>query len=146
MPAPQPVPLLSCNDPVQLARDLVGTPYCYSATLEDAPQVFNCYTFTQWIIYARHGILLPCYPEDQYAYELCAPAELDGLQRLDLVFTSGTARKCPFPIGHVGLATGENTIIHATNEYGKNKGGVFEISLDEFLTRRTYKGARRFLL
>ena len=142
----QRVPLLSCNNPIQLARNLVGSQYDYYARLEDAPQVFNCYTFTQWIVYAGCGILLPGYPEDQYACELCTPAELDCLQRLDLVFTSGITRKCPYPIAHVGLATGEGTIIHAANPSRKKVGGVFEVPLEEFLMGRTYKGARRILL
>ncbi len=43
-------------------------------------------------------------------------------------------------VGHVGLATGEGTIIHAAGK----RAGVVEIPVERFIGNRTLQGVRRF--
>ena len=44
-------------------------------------------------------------------------------------------------VGHVGIATENNTVIHA----GNSKVGVVETSLDKFVGKNKFRGARRYI-
>lgn len=67
-------------------------------------------------------------------------AELD---RGDLVFTSGFIDYYDFDpsdgVGHVGIATGEETIIHAANR----KLGLVETPVSDFLRKYSFRVVRR---
>ncbi len=114
---------------IQRARACIGvSSYRRNATHEEAPRVFNCFRFMQWLWDAA-GVLLP---DHLLIWPDAIRVDLIDIDMADLVFVPRSnyhIHKDDF--GHVGLATGENTIIHAT----KWKNGVVEEPMQEFLAR-----------
>lgn len=129
-------------DLISLARERIGTSkYHRNARLSEAPSVFDCSTFTKWL-YAQRGIWLPRRSIQQR--ELGDIINPLNLRAGDLVFRSGHIDYFLGDpndgVGHVGIATGEETIIHAAN----SKKGVIEVSANVF-EKRDFRGARRII-
>lgn len=124
---------------IERARSLIGkATYRGNATLDEAPSVVNCFRFTQWV-WCNAGITLP---DKQLTCPMVRIVEIDRLVAADLVFVprrNKTVETDDF--GHVGIATGENTVIHAT----KWRDTVVEDSLELFLSRGLL-GVRRVTL
>src|SRR3989344_4434342 len=74
------------TDIIGIAREQCGNIYKRSARISDAPQFFDCSTFTKWL-YAFRGIWLPRYAV--YQREFGVQVELDNLKAGDLIFTKG---------------------------------------------------------
>lgn len=111
---------------IERARSLIGkATYRGNAMLNEAPDVVNCFRFTQWV-WLSVGITLP---DKQLT---CPAVAINELAAADLVFVPRRNRTTATDdFGHVGIATGENTVIHAT----KWRNTVVEDSLDSFLSR-----------
>lgn len=129
-------------DLVALARDRVGKAiYRRGAHPDEAPNVFDCSSFVKWL-YSKRGIKLPRRSIQQS--EKGRKIELDSLAPGDLVFVSGAIdyfRSDPKKgIGHVGIATGEGTIVHAAN----SKVHIIETQTDVFVGRERFRIARRY--
>lgn len=96
----------------------------------------------KWL-YGRRGIWLPRYTIQQR--QLGEDVSLSHLLSGDLVFTKGRISwyddDPETGVGHVGVATGNETIIHAAN----SDSGVIEQPLEEFLRNDVFRGARRYL-
>ncbi len=118
---------------VELAQSLLGAPYKYGATPEEAPQVFDCSSFTQYL-YKKIGVELP----RSSILQATQGDEVNNKNELrpgDLLFfraASGHYNDRLFPnqavyIGHVALYLGENKIIYASDPLKK----VVEKSLAE---------------
>ncbi|OQB18819.1 MAG: Murein DD-endopeptidase MepS/Murein LD-carboxypeptidase precursor [Parcubacteria group bacterium ADurb.Bin192] len=131
-------------DMVALARGLIGrSRYVFDAKYKRAPQVVNCSSMVKWL-YARRGIWLPKYAVEQR--EMGKKVDKDGLKAGDLVFKAGTGWNLYhlYPdeaVGHVGLATGQGTVIHAAD----SKRGVVEDPIEHFVENGAYRGARRIM-
>ncbi len=133
------------SDPEQEARIRIHTLSVYKleASIHDAPTVVDCSSFVKWV-YAQAGISLPRPSIDQRA---CGQeVDLDSLQSGDLIFTTGPQNYFEHDpdkgVGHVGIATGLNTVIEASAKRKK----VVETDLDKFLgLARNFRGARRIL-
>lgn len=114
---------------VHRARSCIGlSTYRGSATLEDAPKVFNCFRFTQWL-WSFAGVALP---DQQILYPKAVPVGSSEVELADLIFIprlNYALNQDDF--GHVGIATDTQTVIHAT----KWKDGVIEESLATFISR-----------
>lgn len=130
-------------DLVALARERVGkSVYRLGARLKEAPDIFDCSSFTKWL-YGLRGIWLSRKAIQQREYgEAIRP---DEIAAGDLVFSSG-ARSLFYAdpqdgVGHVGIATGEGTIVHAANP----KLGVIEEPLEDFAKPKNLRGIRRYL-
>ena len=82
------------------ARSYIGTPYGAGG--------LDCSGFTS-AVYANLGVSLPDNPATQYGYG--APS---GAAAGDLVFFD----EAGYGISHVGIATGDGTVIHASTYYG----------------------------
>ncbi len=117
---------------IQMARELIGKSMYVKADLqiEDAPERVHCATFVAWL-YAQFGIWLPnkCLFQSLYGFEVKMSDRKEG----DLVFIKGhhglyisDPRK---KIGHVGILTKEDTIIHAAN----SRRHVVEDTWSEFI-------------
>lgn len=89
------------------ANSLLGKPYVYGAT---GPNSFDCSGFTQYI-YKYYGKTIPRTSSAQYAS--CTRVSKANLKPGYLVFFSSTAGGSS--VGHVGIYTGNNTIVHAAN-------------------------------
>ena len=130
-------------DIVALAKARIGTSeYRRSARSREAPAVLDCSSLIKWL-YAQRGIWLPRRSIQQREYgEAVLPQEIVAG---DVVFTSGMIDYYfddpSDGVGHVGIATGAGTIIHAANR----KIGVVECSLESFAHGRWFRGARRYV-
>lgn len=131
-------------DLVKIARSCIGkAAYKLGATQEQAPKIFDCSSFTKWI-YGHAGINLRRRTIQQF--EQSAPIHSQNISAGDLVFKSGQRhnwfRTDPkINMGHVGIATGEGTIVHAAN-HGR---GVTECPIEEFLDPKEFRGVGRII-
>lgn len=131
-------------DMVALARGLVGrSRYVFDAKYKRAPGVVNCSSMVKWL-YAKRGIWLPKYAVEQR--EMGRVVADDDLRAGDLLFKAGTGWNLydlhpSQAVGHVGMVTGQGTVIHAAD----SRRGVVEDSCEHFLRNGAYRGARRFI-
>ena len=130
-------------DIIVLARKCIGVSrYHRGARLSEAPDIVDCSSFVKWL-YAQRGIWLPRRSIQQR--ELGEVVHLHDLAAGDLIFTSGQIdyyhNNPSDGVGHVGIATGDTTVVHAANR----KTNVIESSLDAFVDKKNFRGARRYL-
>jgi len=130
-------------DIVLLARQCVGASrYRRGARLFEAPAVVDCSSFVKWL-YAQRGIWLPRRSVQQR--ELGEEVALAEIVPGDLVFASGRIdyyRDNPQDgVGHVGIATGDKTVIHAAN----SREHVIENPLAAFAEEKKFRGVRRYI-
>ena len=132
-------------DMVNEARNLMVTArYRFPGRMSACPDYFDCSSFIKYL-YGLKGIWLPRRSIQQ---SLCGEkvASLDDIKRHDLIFTNGLRanyylsdpQEC---IGHVALATGEGTIIQATERHN----GIGEITVADFIKSRSVKTIRRII-
>ncbi len=128
-------------DIVSLARSFIGVSrYQLGSTLGKAPLIVDCSSFTKYL-FAQKGIWIPRLSIQQRAIGI----PVDEVKEGDLVFTAVVKnnlyeKDSKDGVGHVGIATGENTVVHAN--YGRQS--VSEDSFELFI-RRGYRGVRRIL-
>ncbi len=129
-------------DIIALARKCINTSqYRRCAKSSEAPAVVDCSSFIKWL-YGQSGIWLPRRSIQQR--DMGEIVAFDDIRRSDVVFISGRVDyfhddPCD-GVGHVGIATGTGTVIHAAN----SKIGVIETPLSEFVDKK-FRGARRYL-
>lgn len=113
--------------------------YKRGSTIDMAPGVVDCSTFTNWL-YFQKGVKLPRYSIDQRDRLKIVVGEED-LQPGDLVFTSGRFNYYwddpSDGVGHTGIYTGNNTVIHAAGP----EVGVIEDPFTPFA--KNLRGIRR---
>lgn len=125
-------------------RGLVGnTEYLRGAEIWQAPRIVDCSTLVVWA-YSWLGVQMPRYAIEQA--KLGKPSDLPDLRLGDLVFTKGliprTDKAIPNGIGHVGIATGQGTVIHAKDV----KKGVVEEPIAKISSDlSTFRGVSRIL-
>jgi cell wall-associated NlpC family hydrolase len=107
---------------------MIGVPYAYGG---NGPRSFDCSGLTVWAMRAA-GIALPRTSYSQF--DAGAPVDRSSIQAGDLVFfdTDGSGAS------HVGVATGNATVISATAS-----SGVVEHSISGPYWGARYVGARR---
>lgn len=125
-----------------LAQEQIGKPYTKRAKISEAPHTFDCSSLTKWL-YGQVGIWIPRYAIDQKFFGSPAKTMEPG----DLVFTKGKRGyywdNPDQRIGHVGIVTENNTIIHAAN----TSRGVVEDSFSHFIAKHeSIQAVRRILL
>lgn len=126
---------------IELARTHTGKPYQCGVHPNEAPRVFDCSSFTQWL-YANKGIWLPRYAIDQRDTGRKVAKGRAG----DLIFTSGKHYRCHWgnaaeAVGHTGILTGEGTVISASVKHT----GVEEELLSDYLDGVAHRGIRRYI-
>ena len=114
---------------VSLARSLVGKPYKYGATPEEAPECFDCSSFIQYL-FKQINIELPrssiLQAADPHGKEIAPMHDLSNIEPGDVLFARG--RKGHYDddffggrqitIGHVGLYLGNGEVIHSRRKLG----------------------------
>jgi peptidoglycan endopeptidase LytE len=130
-------------DLIVLARQCIKmSTYHRGAKPLEAPTVVDCSSFIKWL-YGQRGIWLPRRSIQQR--ELGIPVTINEINAGDVIFVSGwidyyhTDPKDG--VGHVGIATGEGTVIHAANK----KDHVIETSLESFVDKNKFRGVRRYV-
>jgi hypothetical protein len=129
-------------DMLVLARSCIGTSvYRRGARPSEAPATVDCSSFIKWL-YGQRGIWLPRRSIQQRGCGI--PVSVDEIRAGDVVFFSGWIdyydTNPEDGVGHVGIATGEETVIHAAN---RDKG-VVESRLHYFVEGK-FRGVRRYL-
>lgn len=131
---------------VSIARKLIGKPYERGVTPEDAPEKFDCSSFTQYI-FKQIGISIPRSSVQQAGetdgHIIDPSTNPDELQVGDLLFMRSSrghyhdelfgGRRVY--IGHVAMYSGNGMIIHSK----KSAGGVIEQTLKELLIDPNYQ-------
>lgn len=130
-------------DIIALARGCIGTAtWRRGAKISEAPAVLDCSSFIKWL-YGERGIWLPRRAIQQRG--LGEEVSLDEVIAGDLIFNSGFIDRYHTDpadgVGHVGIATGEGTVIHAANK----KIMVTESSLESFTDKNVFRGIRRYI-
>lgn len=130
-------------DLIALARQCIkASTYHRGAKPSEAPAVVDCSSFIKWL-YGQHGIWLPRRSIQQR--ELGTPVPVEEIGAGDVIFVSGwidyyhTDPKDG--VGHVGIATGEGTVVHAADR----KAHVVESSIENFVGKTKFRGARRYV-
>ena len=124
---------------VKSAKEFLGKPYRYGAKPEEAPEVFDCSSFTQYL-YKKIGIELPRKAIDQAALGREIDPGPNQLQVGDLIFIRGKWGRYnpdyPQGIGHVAMYVGDEKVINARWKSDNEGGGsVIEEPVDDFLSR-----------
>lgn len=130
-------------DIIELAKRCIRTSqYKRGVKISEAPAILDCSSFMKYL-YAKLGIWLPRRSIQQREF-----GEIINLNEIiagDLVFISGHIDYFiddPLDgVGHVGIATGNGTVIHAANK----KSNIIETPLGKFIDKDSFRGARRYL-
>lgn len=131
------------TDIIKSARTCIeNSIYRRGAKLFEAPAVFDCSSFVKFL-YAQLGIWIPRRSIQQR--EFGKVILLKDAQVGDLIFTSGQIDYFiddkSDGVGHVGILTDTNTVIHAAN----TEKGVIETPLTEFVSKEKFRGVRRYI-
>ncbi len=127
-------------DIIILGRELIGnSTYKRGARMYEAPDALDCSSLTKWL-YAQQGIWIPRRSIQQREYGIKVSPE--GVIRGDLLFTSGHIdyylTDSQDGVGHVGIVTGEGTVVHAANK----KDGIVETKIEKFINNSPRGAAR----
>jgi cell wall-associated NlpC family hydrolase len=139
-------------DTPALAESLLGRSWKWGARQWQAPQFFDCSSFSKWV-FGHEGLWLPRRPEQQFRLFLemnwvYASGGAISLKRGDIVFVNSVytdgkldPKKDPNRISHVLVALGNNELVCAANsELGR---GVVKTSFSELVKTRKILGVGR---
>ena len=131
---------------VSIAETVLGKPYHYGAKPEEAPETFDCSSFTQYL-FKQIGIELPrstiLQAGDPQGREIVPEQNFENLEIGDLLFMRGARgyyNDVLFPsravyIGHVGVYVGNGELFHASSA----NGGVVKQKLSEVTRKPHYE-------
>ena len=136
---------------VHFARKHLGKPYKYGARPWEAPRVFDCSSFVQYL-YKRIGIDLPRTALEQAHFGRKVDIKKEKLQPGDLIFLKGKwghyDPQFPQGVGHVAIYVGDGKIIHARwreNKDSLSAGKVQEDKVKRILNRKDLVIVKRIL-
>ena len=113
---------------IQKGREFIGRPYKYGATSDEAPQVFDCSSFTQYL-FKQIGTIIPRSTIEQATQGVTV--QLKSIELGDLIFFHGSRGHYnptfPQGIGHVVLYIGDNKIIHAGSRRIQEQPNIIEV-------------------
>lgn len=132
---------------VHFARRHLGKPYKLKAKPSQAPKLFDCSSFIQYL-YKRIGIRLPRTALDQ-AHRGKVVRDRQKLEIGDLIFIKGGwghyDPNFPQGIGHVAMYVGDGKVINARWFSEKEGGKVMEEDANNFLKRKDLVTIKRIL-
>lgn len=136
---------------VYFAKKHLGKPYKYGVKPNQAPKVFDCSSFIQYL-YKRIGIDLPRSALDQAHLGKLINLKKENLQTGDLIFIKGSwghyNPEFPQGIGHVAIYIGNGKIIHAKwekNKDSRDNSYVKEDKVEKMLSRKDLIVIKRIL-
>ena len=115
---------------IDLAHSLIGRPYKYGARKDEAPEVFDCSLFTQYL-FGKIGYDIPRSTIEQAEFSGKKVASVDDIQPGDLIFIKGDRGHYnpafPDGIGHVAVYLGDGKIIHAVSKRIQHQPKIIEV-------------------
>lgn len=97
------------------AKKYIGAKYKYGATLAEAPNLFDCSSYTQFV-FGHFGIQLPRVSRDQASKGVSVPT--GNLKAGDLMFFTMNDTYTDGRVAHVGIYMGDGSMIHASTSKG----------------------------
>lgn len=95
------------------AKKYIGAKYKFGATLQEAPNLFDCSSYTQ-LVFLNNGIELPRVSRDQATMG----QTITQLKKGDLMFFTTPDLYSDGRVGHVGIYMGDGSMIHASTSKG----------------------------
>jgi peptidoglycan DL-endopeptidase LytE len=95
------------------AKKYIGAKYKFGATLAEAPDLFDCSSYTK-LVFLNNGIELPRVSRDQASIG----TTVSSLKKGDLMFFTTPDLYSDGRIGHVGIYMGNGNMIHASSSKG----------------------------
>ncbi|MBU9714838.1 NlpC/P60 family protein [Evansella tamaricis] len=97
------------------AKKYIGAGYKFGATYQEAPYLFDCSSYTQFV-FGKHGIALPRNSRQQAS--VGTHVAVSNLEPGDLVFFSSPDLYSDGRVGHLGIYIGNGDMIHASSSRG----------------------------
>ncbi|KGR90913.1 glycoside hydrolase [Ureibacillus massiliensis 4400831 = CIP 108448 = CCUG 49529] len=97
------------------AKKYIGAKYKFGATLAEAPNLFDCSSFTQYV-FGNFGLQLPRVSRDQASKGINVPTS--NLKAGDLMFFTMNDTYTDGRVAHVGIYMGDGNMIHASTSKG----------------------------
>lgn len=97
------------------AKNYIGAKYKYGATLAEAPKLFDCSSYTQYV-FGNVGVQLPRVSRDQASTGVSVSAS--NLKAGDLMFFTMNDTYTDGRVAHVGIYMGDGNMIHASTSKG----------------------------
>lgn len=101
------------NNIISEAQKYLGAGYKFGATLNEAPNLFDCSSYTQFV-FGKNGIQLPRTSRDQAALGTA----VTNFKKGDLLFFTTNDLYSDGRVGHVGIYMGNGDMIHASTSKG----------------------------
>lgn len=95
------------------AVEYIGAGYKFGATLDEAPHLFDCSSYTQ-LVFKQNGVDIPRVSRDQAT----VGRYVENLQPGDLMFFTDRELYSDGRVGHVGIYMGDGMMIHASTSLG----------------------------
>src|SRR5690606_28125122 len=96
-------------------KKYIGAKYKFGATLAEAPYLFDCSSYTQFV-FRNHGVHLPRVSRDQASKGVSVSTS--SLEAGDLMFFTMTDTYTDGRVAHVGIYMGDGNMIHASTSKG----------------------------
>ena len=97
------------------AKKYIGAKYKYGATLAEAPKLFDCSSYTQYV-FGNAGVQLPRVSRDQASKGIAVATA--SLKAGDLMFFTMNDTYTDGRVAHVGIYMGDGSMIHASTSKG----------------------------
>lgn len=97
------------------AKKYIGAKYKYGATLAEAPNLFDCSSYTQYV-FGHFGVELPRVSRDQASKGVAVSTA--NLKAGDLMFFTMKDTYTDGRVAHVGIYMGDGSMIHASTSKG----------------------------
>ncbi|WP_078556744.1 NlpC/P60 family protein [Bacillus alkalicellulosilyticus] len=141
---PVPAPSPSTTPAAQLrtnvintAQQFIGAGYKFGATLQEAPRLFDCSSYTQYV-FRLNGITLPRTSREQASMGVA----VTNLQPGDLLFFTDSQLYSDGRVGHLGIYMGNGAMIHASSSRGVH---IVPSVMTNNYWRRNYLFAKRII-
>lgn len=100
---------------IEQAKKYLGAGYKFGATLNEAPYLFDCSSFTQ-LVFQQNNVQIPRVSRDQASKGVT----VSQLEAGDLLFFTNRDLYSDGRVGHVGIYMGDGSMIHASSSKGVN--------------------------
>jgi len=103
------------NQVIEVAKQYIGAGYKFGATLNEAPNLFDCSSYTK-LVFQKVGIELPRVSRDQARKGITVSS--NGLKTGDLLFFTNNDLYSDGRVSHVGIFMADGSMIHASTSKG----------------------------